>query len=381
MGIEIVKIRDRKQVRAFHRLPHRLYQNDPNWAPPFEFELESIFDPQKNKFFEYGECERYLVYKDGKVTARFAVMHTWERDRHKNPPMGGIGFIEMEHDATVCESMIDFAREWNRSRGFEWMQGPINFGENDTYWGLHIENHEEPPIYGMFYHKPYYKALLEQTGATRLDDHLSYKRYFHTGLPERLKYIVERLERRDDVEVRQMTPATIEEMAPRILDIYNEAWSTQDISEREEEFTPLSLEDILATAHKMKRVMIPEGNLMVFVDGEPASFLASIPDLYELSAELNGKMRWWHILKVLRFKNKASRLRTLAFGTKPKFRKMGLEVLAFVKGIQWIENNYPAMKLFEGGWVSEKNWLMQRSLRALGMEHHKTHRTYCWEIE
>jgi hypothetical protein len=41
----------------------------------------------------------------------------------------------------------------------------------------------------------------------------------------------------------------------------------------------------------------------------------------------------------------------------------------------------PTLEYLEGAWVSEKNWLMQRSLEALGCVHHKTHRTYRWDID
>jgi hypothetical protein len=82
---------------------------------------------------------------------------------------------------------------------------------------------------------------------------------------------------------------------------------------------------------------------------------------------------WW-------FKRRARHLRTLVFGTRPKFRKMGLEALTFIRGIEFTRTAAPTLEYLEGAWVSEKNWLMQRSLEALGCHHHKTHRTYKWEF-
>ena len=32
--------------------------------------------------------------------------------------------------------LFDTAREWLKSKGMEAMDGPINFGETDKYWGL-----------------------------------------------------------------------------------------------------------------------------------------------------------------------------------------------------------------------------------------------------
>lgn len=368
------------QVDAFHQLPFRIYEEYPHWAPPFRFEIENIFDPAENAFFQRGECERYLVRNEGRLVGRFAVMNTPERDKVLDPPMGGIGFIEMENDAALARSIIDFAQRWHKERGYNAMRGPINFGENDTYWGLLVENYEEPPIYGMFYHPPYYKQLLEQTGAQKLDDHWSYKRNFDQPIPERMQRITDRIENRKDVELRPIDMNNIYRDAEYIRQIYNEAWREQDITDREEEFTELTRDTIENMIDKLQPIMIPESVLIAFVEGRPASFVVCVPDLNEISRETDGRLRWWHYPKMYWFKRRAKHLRTLVYGTRPEFRKMGLEALTFTRGIQYTHEAAPALEYLEGAWVSEKNWLMQRSLEALGCHHHKTHRTYKWEF-
>ncbi|WP_138430455.1 hypothetical protein [Fodinibius saliphilus] len=380
MSFDFEQVCSDKQVEAFHMLPFQIYEDYPQWGPPFRFEIENIFDPDSNAFFEKGECERYLVKDDGTVVGRFAVMNTPERDKVLDPPMGGLGFIEMQNDPDLAQAIIDFAKKWHRQRGYNAMQGPINFGENDTYWGLLVENYDEPPIYGMFYHPPYYKELLEQTGAQKLDDHWSYKRDFEQPIPERMKRITDRIESRDDVELRPIDMNNIYRDAEYIREIYNDAWREQDIDEREEEFTELTQDTIEDMIDKLKPVLIAESVLIAFVDGRPASFIVCVPDLNEISRETGGKLRWWHYPKLFWFKRRAKHLRTLVYGTRPEYRKMGLEALTFTRGIQYTKEAAPTLEYLEGAWVSEKNWLMQRSLEALGCYHHKTHRTYKWEF-
>lgn len=380
MTFSVVPVRSKKQVDVFHELPFRIYANYPHWSPPFRFEIENIFDASKNAFFDKGECERFLVMSDGRAVARFALMNTPERDETLEPKMGGMGFIEMEDDQAVANEMINFARNWHRRRGYSAMRGPVNFGENDTYWGLLVENYEEPPIYGMFYHPPYYKKLLEQTGAEKIDDHWSYKRDFDKAIPERMQKITNRIESKPGVELRAIDTKNIYRDAEYIREIYNDAWSRQDIQEREQEFTELTKETIEAMVEKLKPIIIPESMLIAFVGGEPASFVVCVPDLNEVSKETGGRLRWWHYPKLLWFRRRAKHLRALVYGTKPKFRKMGLEALTFTRGIQFTQKAAPTLEYLEGAWVSEKNWLMQRSLEALGCHHHKTHRTYKWEF-
>lgn len=380
MTLDITKVKNSSDIDSFHELPFRIYSDYPEWAPPFRFEIENIFDRKKNDYYRNGECERYLVWKGEEVVGRFAVMNTPERDKVLDPTMGGLGFIEMKEDPLIAEKIIEFAQQWHGERGYSAMRGPINFGENDTYWGLLVENYDEPPIYGMFYHPPYYKEYLEATGAEKLDDHWSYKRNFDKPLPERMVKITDRIENRPGVEFRPIDMNNIYRDAEYIRQIYNEAWSDQDIVEREEEFTPLTRETIDAMIQKLKPIMIPDSVLLAFVDGEPASFIVCVPDLNEVSKETNGRLRWWHYPKLLWFKRRAKHLRTLVYGTRPKFRKMGLEALTFTRGIQYTKAAAPTLEYLEGAWVSEKNWLMQRSLEALGCHHHKTHRTYKWEF-
>ena len=381
MAYTFQKIANKKEVNLFHEFPFQIYKDYPNWVPPFRFEIEKIFDPRENPFFEKGECERYLMYDGDKLVARFAVMNHSERDRVFEPKMGGFGFVEMADDQRVANTLIEYVKEWHRSRGYKAFRGPVNFGENINYWGLLAENYDEPPIYGMHYHPPYYKTLLEQTGAEKLDDHWSYKREFNMPLPERLVRITNRIESRPDVNLRHIDVNNLERDAEYIRQIYNEAWRNQDIGERENEFTELTHESVQEMVKKLRPVMIPDSVILTFVNDEPASFIVCVPDLNELSAETGGRLRWWHYPKLLRFKKRARHLRTTVYGTLPKYRKMGLEALTFVRGIQMTTAAAPTLDYLEGTWVSEKNWLMQRSLEALGCYHHKTHRTYRWEVD
>ncbi len=380
MAYKFERVIGKKQINLFHEFPAGLYSSDLHWIPPLRFEIENIFNPEKNRLFEKGECERYLMLENNKIVARFAVMNHSVRDAVFDPPMGGLGFVEMMNDQAVANGMIGFAKEWHEKRGYKKFRGPINFGENMNFWGLLVDNFDEPPIYGMHYHPPYYKELLEKTGAVKLDDHWSYKREFDMPLPERLVRITDRIESRPDVSLRPIDMKNLERDAEFIRGIYNKAWSEQDIEEREHEFTELSQDDVQLMVKQLKPIMIPESVLIAFVGDEPASFIVCVPDLNEISAETGGIIRWWHLPKVLRFKKRAKHLRTTVYGTLPKYRKLGLEALTFVRGIQMTKQAGPTLEYLEGTWVSEKNWLMQRSLEALGCYHHKTHRTYYWDI-
>jgi len=376
--MEIVKITTAQEIDAFHELPFEIYGNCPQWMPPLRFEIEKIFDPAKNNFFKTGECERYLVHNGNQIVGRFAVMNNPVKDKKLEPVMGGLGFVEFFEDENIFDGILDFAKKWHAKRGYKAMRGPVNFGENDTFWGLLVENYEAPPIYGMHYHLPYYKQFFENSGAEKLDDHLSYAFQFKEQLPERLIRISNRIQQRDNVEFRPIDPKHIKRDALYIREIYNKAWANQSIKEREEEFTELTEATVLQMVDDLKPILMKEAVPLIFVDGEPASFIVSVPDLNELSNRTGGTLKWWNLWRLLFFKRQVRRLRVLALGTVPKYRNKGLEALGLIEGIRAVRKTYPNLEMLEGAWVSEKNWLMRRSLEALGCHHFKTHRTYLW---
>lgn len=380
MGYRFEKITNKKGVELFHSFQAKLYEDTAAWIPPFRFEIEKIFDPSKNSFFQTGECERFLLFDDkNNLLARFALMNQPERDAVLDPIMGGLGFLELVNDQSVMDEIINFASDWHLTRGYHAFRGPINFGENDNFWGLLVENFEEEPIYGMHYHHPYYKTLVEASGAKKLDDHWSYRRDFDQPLPERMVKITDRIEERMNVEIKPVDFSQAEKDAEAIRTIYNRAWADQDIVDREHEFTELTHDTVMEMVDQLKRIVINDSVLIAYIDGVPASFVVSIPDLNQVSKKTGGQMHWWQIPRLLLLKRNARRLRTLVFGTLPEYRKKGLEALVFIRGIQMTKNAAPSLEYLEGAWVSEKNWLMQRSLEALGCYHHKTHRTYMWE--
>ncbi len=381
MSFQIHKIENDQQVDAFHELTERLYQGHQWYRPPFRFEIENVFDREKNERFQKGgECERFLV-KDGKrVAGRFALFIDPEKDERYDPKLSGIGFIEMENIPGISEAIIEFAKKWNKERGYTGFRGPINFGENDTFWGIMIDGFEDHNVYGMLYHHDYYEKLIEVTKPEKFDDVYMYQLDMNDPLPERLLRITERLRSKENIEIRPIDKNNLERDGEMIRQIYNRAFSHQVVQEREEEFIGITRETIRQMIKKLKPVLMPETSPIVFVNGEPASFLVSVPDLHEISAKTGGTLKWWQLPYLIGFKKRAKKFRPLAFGTDPRFRGRGLEALVFIEGYNWTKKIYPNLKILEGGFVSEKNWIMRRSLEALGCEIAKTYRVYKWMV-
>ena len=64
-----IEVANKSTTRKFLELPFLIYKDDPNWVCPLNNDIESVFDPKKNNFFNYGKCTRWILVneKDEKI--------------------------------------------------------------------------------------------------------------------------------------------------------------------------------------------------------------------------------------------------------------------------------------------------------------------------
>src|SRR5687768_4568595 len=165
----IVEVNDKSAAEKFIALPRTLYKNDPNFICPLDNDVKGIFDPERNNFHSHGICKRWIA-KDssGKTTGRIAAFINYAKNKNPEFIVGGIGFFECIHDEKTAFLLFDTAKNWLRQNAKS-MDGPINFGENDKYWGLLVHGFI-PPSMGMNYNPPYYQDFFEKYGFTKQYD-------------------------------------------------------------------------------------------------------------------------------------------------------------------------------------------------------------------
>ena len=67
-------------IKEFHEFPARLYKKDKNYIRPLDKDIEEVFNPQKNKNFKTGECERFLFKNNENETVAKHWLKTGEVD-------------------------------------------------------------------------------------------------------------------------------------------------------------------------------------------------------------------------------------------------------------------------------------------------------------
>ncbi|MGB3004977.1 MAG: hypothetical protein WBC06_00590, partial [Chitinophagaceae bacterium] len=152
-------------AKDFIKVNMEINKNDPNYIRPLDKDINDVFDKNKNKAFRFGEATRWILKDNtGKLIGRIAAFTNKKyRTKGDDFPVGGIGFFDCINNQDAADMLFDVAKHWLLQRGMEAMDGPINFGERDRWWGLIVEGFQSP-LYCMNYNQPYYQALFETYG-------------------------------------------------------------------------------------------------------------------------------------------------------------------------------------------------------------------------
>lgn len=369
--MQMIEVKDIATQKTFLDVPRVIYKKDPLWVCPLNADIESIFDPAKNNFHQFGECTRWILKDDsGRLIGRIAAFINSKKAFYYEQPTGGCGFFECIDDQRAADILFDTAKNWLAERGMKAMDGPINFGENDMWWGLLVEGFTSP-YYGMNYNPPYYKRLFEHYGFEVLYEQISNKLTRAKPFPERFTKIAEWVSKKPGVTLEHLQIKNLRKYATDFKEIYNDGWTDF------ENFTPITDATIMESFEKMKPIVDENLIWFAYVDGSPASFVLILPDTNELIRGLNGKLDLMGKLRFLWNKHvvKNKRMRAVIMGTKKQYQRFGLESALFIRLKEYTTppNQY---KELEMSWVGDFNKQMLAIHEATGASFAKKHITY-----
>lgn len=377
--MNIIEVVTGSHKKEFNDFPRTLYRNDKFWISPLDTETEAVFDPEKNAAFKKGEAIRWIIIDErGKVAGRIAAfIDVVRRDAYKYPT-GGLGYFEVVEDYSVAEKLFEKAREWLVSRGIEAIDGPINFGENDSNWGLLVDGYARP-TYGMPYHMKYYKDFFEKYGFKNYFDQYSYLKNIAAVevFPERFMRIAEWISKRPGYTFEHFRFANASKYVDDVVEIYNATWA-----EFKEDFTPLDGSALYDMIRKSKAFLDEELVWFAYHNDKPIAFFILYPDLNQILQHFNGKMNAFDITRfmVLKKRKIMTRLRASAAGVHPKYQNSGVESAIFLQ-LYKVFKKKRHYKELELSWVGDFNPKMISIYEAIGAHKYKIHTTYRYLLD
>jgi hypothetical protein len=370
----IYEVSNKKEIREFHDLANRLYINDQNWIKPLFKDIESVFDSSLNPLFRTGDAIRLLL-KDtqGNTIGRVAAFFNKKISISHPVPTGSMGFFECINDKDAAFLLFDACRDWLSQKGMQAMDGPVNFGERDRWWGLLVDGFTQPN-YCMSYNFGYYKDFFEDYGFKNYFEQYTYHILVNDNhLSEKIKEKARRVFANPDYTFRYMTNKEMKQIARNFMIIYNKGWAGfQGIK-------TISITHARLLLKSLKPVLDEKLLWFGFYKDEPICFFIMLPEVNQIVRHLNGKLNIVGKLKFFYYRHFTRELTKafgLIFGIVPAHQRKGVEgalIMSFAKLA--LAKGFPYKEL-EFNWIGDFNPSMMHLLNQIGAKVIKTHITY-----
>lgn len=372
--MKITEVTTPKHIREFLLLPARLYKNEPRWIRPLDKDVESVFEKEKNKTFRHGKCVRWILANDNGETIGRVAAFVNEKTVNKgnDQPTGGMGFFECVQDQSAAFMLFDQCRSWLQSHGMEAMDGPINFGNRDRWWGLLIEGFEHEPNYQCNYNFPYYKDFFEAYGFQVFFYQLTFARSVQGPISPRLHEKALLTAKDPDYEFRHIRKDEISRLPEYILQVYNKAWANRS------NIPELTLAQAKLIVKQMKPIMDIHLIYFGFYKGEPVSFFISLPEINQIFKYVNGKLDLIGKIKFLwhTFRKTNRKAFGILFGVVPEHQGKGLDGAMILNAKHILQDVYDRYDAYEMNWIGDFNPRMINVVKQVGADVSKQHATY-----
>jgi hypothetical protein len=361
--MQLTEVKDKKTADEFLLVNFHLNKSNHNYIRPLNKDITEVFDEKKNKSFRYGNVVRWILKNDeGELIGRIAAFTNKKyKNKGDDVAVGGIGFFDCINEQTAADMLFDVAKHWLMQQGVEAMDGPINFGERDRWWGLVIEGFQEP-LYCMNYNLPYYQNLFETYG---------FKPFFYQiclGMDPKQKLSDKIFERHTQFakdtafSVKQIEKNKLEDFAEDFANVYNAAWAGHG------GLKEMKKEQVLLMFKKMKPVMDERLLWFAYENEKPIAMFINLPDLNQWFKHLNGKFDLLHKLKFLWVKKTkpCKKFTGLVFGIIPEFQGKGID--AYLVGEAYKDVMQPSFEYteYEMQWIGDFNPKMLNVAQGLG---------------
>ena len=355
-----------------------IYKGNPMWVCPLDNDISRVFNPEVNKKFNNGEAIRWTAFDSdtGEAVGRIAAFYENNASEDYEQPTGGCGFFESIDNQEVANLLFDACRDWLASKGMEAMDGPINFGSRDAWWGLLVDGYQYQPLYTNPYHLPYYKELFENYGFQNYFNQNTYVWRAESGvLSEIALEKARRVLSNPEYQIRDVSNTDLSQAAENLRTIYNKAWAL---------FTgvkPMSEAEAQKLMQTLKPIIDPNLIYFAYHNNEPIGFFVMVPDLNRIIGKFNGRFGIIEKLRLmweLKVSKSCDRVFGIIFGITPEFQGKGIESAIMTYILEnYIQTGRSHYKSFEFAWIGDFNPVMNKMIeRYVCATRHKMHTTY-----
>ncbi len=370
--MQLVLLTNQSEEKEFLEFPVSLYRNNPAWIRPMDADVRAVFDPEKNATFSYGSCVRWLLKDQGRVIGRIAAFITRPAGISGEALSGGTGFFECIDNQEAANMLFDAARNWLQEQGATYMDGPVNFGRRDKWWGLLTKGFDIEPNYQCTYNFPYYAALFENYGFQTYYQQYTFLRNVFDPLSNRLEYKAKLVSADPDYTFDHMRLSQFEKYASDIIEVYNKAWV------KHEGVSSLSMEQGKAIMNQLRPILDEKIIWIAYYRKAPVAIFVCIPEVNQFLKYVDGKMDLLGKLKFFWHKRtgRNKKLLGMVFGVVPEHQGKGVDgaIIKVMSEVLRKERNYQTIEMSGIGDFNPKMILVMRQVGGTICKVHNTYR-------
>jgi len=362
--MQLIIVNNSSTTVQFLQVAVELYKNDSNWIRPLDKDINDIFNAQKNKAWRFGEAVRWILKDEkGNLIGRIAAFTNKKyRNKGDDISVGGIGFFECIDNQNAACMLLDAAKKWLEEKGMAAMDGPINFGERDKWWGM-VTHGFESPIYCMNYNPPYYVTLFEYYGFKVFFNQVCFGMDPQAPLGQKVWDRYEAVQKIGGFSSSAIKKNNLEKYAADFAIVYNKAWTGHG------GLKEMNKEQMLHILKKIKPVMDEKIVRFAYYYNEPVAIFINIPDLNYWFKYLNGKFGLLQKLKFLLVKyfKPNPKFIGLVFGVVPEWQGKGVDAFIICESAKVIQRKTPpCYEKYEMQWIGDFNPKMLNIASGIG---------------
>lgn len=350
--MQLIPVNDTATANLFLQVAVQLYKNDPLWIRPLDKDINDVFDPSKNKAFRFGEAYRWLLKsEEGKLIGRIAAFTNKKyKNKGDDVPIGGTGFFECINSSEAAGLLFNCAKQWLQQKGMEAMDGPINFGERDKWWGLVTAGFGEP-LYCMNYNPPYYVTLFEEYGFQLFYNQICFGIDPQKPIASKIFERHAALSADPHISGKLINKQQLEKFAADFTTVYNKAWAGHGGLKQ------MAVEQVLIMFKKMKPVIDERIIYFAYYKEEPIGMFLNLPDLNQYFKHMNGKfglLQKLYFLYLKQFKP-SKKFTGLVFGVVPEWQGKGVDAFLIGECQKQVQVPSKPYIAYEMQWIGDFN--------------------------
>lgn len=351
-----------KFSKDFLEVPHEIYRDVPEWMPPLKFEVAQMLKA-KSAYCEHADARYFIARRNGKLVGRISAQVDTLVGETMGQGTGQFGYFDCEDNQETANALFSAAERWLKEKGMTRAIGPFNPSVNEEV-GLLIEGFDTPNVMLMPHGRPYYRGLVEAEGYSKIKELYAYDYDVRPGLEPKFMKMVDWADNHKDISFRFIDKKTRTADIVLALKIFNEAWKDNW------GFTPMTEREGERFRKSLALILQPELGAFAYYKGEPVAFMMVLPDINQLTKDMNGNLLPFNWLKLLyRLKRRRfPRLRVPLLGTVKEHQQSRVGGILSICLIEKIRQNTPVFGTThaELSWILEDNPGINNMLSSIG---------------